>query len=224
MSLRSRARHLQRITKLTYQQALDRLRALGDEPARLAREKGWPLTRCDAHLVAQTAERRGPVLHAAEDLRAVRTLSDVCRWLLASANARAVLVVHREGRLLASAGEEASRAVRFQRSLRTARPSTPPTVEERVYAEAALDGAEVHSTDLGIAHLYIVWDGRTSLGIVRLRTVMAVAEIGRRRLLEDPVFLPPGVRGGPGAGSSGAPAQISAFDGLRGRGGKIGQA
>ncbi|HEY8089899.1 MAG TPA: hypothetical protein VIF09_18690 [Polyangiaceae bacterium] len=221
MSLRNRARHLQRVTRLTYQQALERLRALGDAPARLAREKGWPITQCDAHLVA---ERRGPVLHAAEELRAARTLTDVCLWLLASANARAVLVVHREGRLLASAGEEASRAVRFRRSLRAVRTSSPLTVESRVYAEAALDGAEVHSTDLGLAHLYVVWDARTSLGIVRLRTLMAVAEIGRRRLLEDPVFLPPGAGGEPGAGGSGAPAQISAFDGLRGRGGKIGQA
>src|SRR5258706_7240133 len=51
MSLRSRARRLQAVAGLSYQQALERLRALGASPAALARRARWPLTRADAYLV-----------------------------------------------------------------------------------------------------------------------------------------------------------------------------
>lgn len=51
MSMRTRARHLQRATGLTYQQALARLRSLGAAPAELSRRTRWPLGRCDLFLV-----------------------------------------------------------------------------------------------------------------------------------------------------------------------------
>lgn len=51
MSLRNRARSLQKKTGLTYQQALTRLRALGDRPAALRRKTRWPLEVCDRYLV-----------------------------------------------------------------------------------------------------------------------------------------------------------------------------
>ncbi len=50
MSLRNRSRHLQSLTDLTYNQALDAIRNLSDEPAKLADKWNWPLSRCDADL------------------------------------------------------------------------------------------------------------------------------------------------------------------------------
>src|SRR6202012_5258105 len=51
MSLRNRARSLQKKTGLSYQQALARLRALGDRPATLRRQTHWPLEVCDRYLI-----------------------------------------------------------------------------------------------------------------------------------------------------------------------------
>lgn len=53
MSLRNRSRHLQSLTDLTYNQALDAIRNLGDEPAKLAEKWSWSLSRCDAYLYDQ---------------------------------------------------------------------------------------------------------------------------------------------------------------------------
>ena len=148
--------------------------------------------------------------------RAARTLVDVCRWLLASACARAVTLVREDGRLLASAGEEASRRVVFLRTLRASRSSAQQSVETRAFAEAALDGAEVHTTDLQGARLHVIYDGRTSLGIVRLRVLMAVAEIRRGACSKSPCSSRSEEERR--EASSGAPAEDPlAFDGMRGR-------
>lgn len=58
MSLRNRARRLQQATGLTYQQALAKLRALGQAPAELRAKTGWPLWRCDLHLSEPPASTR----------------------------------------------------------------------------------------------------------------------------------------------------------------------
>lgn len=50
MSLRNRANQLQAQTDLTYVQALQVIRALGNAPATLAEKWNWSLTRCDAYL------------------------------------------------------------------------------------------------------------------------------------------------------------------------------
>jgi hypothetical protein len=236
MSLRNRARHLQRVTNLTYQQALDRLRQLGEAPARLAREKGWSLAECDEHLVRKQADkepppapaRRAPLLHAAEELRGARTANEVCQGLLASSGARTVLLVDADGRRVAEAGVAKDARAAFVRSFvrpLAARQRTPAAeAEAAICAQAGLAGAQVHFAELdGGARLYVVYDGSTSLGLVRLRVAMAVAEIGRRRLLE-PVVVPVDGGRGPGDGGSGAPAQVSAFDGMVDRDGKVGKA
>lgn len=57
MSPRSRARHLQRSTGLTYQQALAKIRANAEAAAALARERDWPLGRADLVLAGRHAAR-----------------------------------------------------------------------------------------------------------------------------------------------------------------------
>jgi hypothetical protein len=67
------------------------------------------------------------------------------------------------------------------------------------------------------AKLVVVFDNKqTSLGIVRLRAQAAAREIDR--ILGEPKVIPPQS----GNSGSGAPAQISAFDGLFDRLGKLG--
>src|SRR4051794_26540948 len=104
MSLRNRARSLQKKTGLSYQQALAKLRALGERPAVLSKKSGWSLEVCDRFLidghapidVIEVAQSEIPSLH---DL-----VQQTCEKLLRDANALAVVVSANNGRLLAHAG------------------------------------------------------------------------------------------------------------------------
>ncbi len=99
MSLRNRARKLQRQTTLTYQQALQRLEELGARPAALARETGWPLDVCDRYLV----DGRAPiaVVEASPARPYAARLDRLCEALRVAANAREVLVLDTRMRALA---------------------------------------------------------------------------------------------------------------------------
>src|SRR5262249_1866754 len=104
MSLRNRARSLQKKTGLSYQQALAKLRALGEKPARLSKQTGWTLAGCDRFLVDGHAPihvidvfgTRIPTLH--------ELIEQVCETLRATTSARAVVCVARSGRVLAHVG------------------------------------------------------------------------------------------------------------------------
>src|SRR4051812_15455101 len=109
MSLRNRARSLQKKTGLTYQQALNKLRALGERPARLHRQSGWPLEVCDRFLV----DGRAPIdvvevtpidgVEATPIVSLAERIEQICDDLRLSANARVVQLT-RDGRLLAHVG------------------------------------------------------------------------------------------------------------------------
>jgi hypothetical protein len=105
MSLRTRARRLQRATGLSYQQALTTLRKLGAAPAQLHRQLGWPLGECDLYLTG-TAERPPAVeiITLAEDACPV---TRVCAQLLVATRASAVSVSGPRGEAIARVGSSA---------------------------------------------------------------------------------------------------------------------
>src|SRR5262249_21683762 len=174
MSLRNRARSLQKKTGLTYQQAQAKLRALGERPARLHRESGWPLEVCDRFLV----DGHAPI--AVVELKPISSLHEriveICDELRLRANARAV-VLSRDGQLLAHAGGEAGRETTWFALMSVQpeprAPRLPPEVMELD------DGLVLLSTEVRPRALLVVKFHRdeTSLGLVRLRVQRAVAEL-----------------------------------------------
>jgi hypothetical protein len=104
MSLRSRARKLQQLTTFTYQQALDRLRALGARPALLSRGTGWPLDVCDRYLVCG----RAPIAVVAAPAEGeAAPLPRLCATIRAAIGAERVRVTDLGGHVLADAGADA---------------------------------------------------------------------------------------------------------------------
>jgi hypothetical protein len=202
MSLRNRARALQKKTGLTYQQALARLRELGARPAKLARESGWPLEVCDRYLV----DGHAPI--SVVELTPIPSLHElvrkICEELRATSNARLV-GLYRYGDMLVEAGEQpqARDEVRLMRGWlrrQSRNKRTPPEVME-------LDGGQViHTTPVRADVLLSVRFHRdeSSLGLVRLRARRAAAEI--EPLLGDESRGVPPV-GGAG-GSGGAPNEM----------------
>jgi hypothetical protein len=194
MSLRNRARALQKKTGLSYQQALDKLRALGERPARLHRESGWPLEVCDRFLVDGRAPIDVVELKPIASLRG--RMAEICQELRANANARTV-VLSRDGRLLAHAGGEAAwlALVRLYPD-----PRAPP---ERLIELG--DSLMLLSTVVRRALLVVQFHrDETSLGLVRLRVRHAVAEL-EPLLVEDAPGMPP--MGGAG-GTGGIPNEL----------------
>ena len=203
MSLRNRARALQKKTGITYQQALARLRKLGGRPAKLARESGWPLEVCDRYLV----DGHAPI--NVVEMKPIASLHDllqnICDELRATTNARLV-ALHRDGRVLVATGEKAQERelllmgswIGLQSARRPA--VTPPEVLELD------DGHVIHTTPVRTGVLLSVRFHRdeSSLGLVRLRARRAAAEI--ERLLGDESRGMPPV-GGVG-GSGGVPNEM----------------
>lgn len=203
MSLRNRARSLQKKTGLTYQQALDKLRALGERPAKLHRESGWPLDVCDRFLV----DGRAPI--AVVELRPVVSLHErivqICEELRLNAAARAVLL-SRDGRILAHVGvtvvpEESWLALLTLRPrARVEARSTPEIMELD-------DWLVLLSAELRPRALLVVKFHReeSSLGLVRLRVRRAIEEL-EPLLAEHTAGLPP--LGGGGGGFGGLPNEL----------------
>jgi hypothetical protein len=196
MSLRNRARSLQRKTGLSYQQALAKLRALGDRPAKLHRQSGWALDVCDRFLV----DGHAPI----DVLEVVRsehetTIDEVCETLRASSNARAV-ILWRGGRLLARAGGEPGLEPSLFALMR-AQPlsGSGPIVE--VWEDQS--GMIVYTTQIKRALLIVKFHrDESSLGLVRLRARRAAEEL--EGLLGDDDKL----SGLPPIGGSGGPSGI----------------
>lgn len=200
MSLRNRARSLQKKTGLSYQQALARLRALGERPATLARQTGWPLDVCDRYLVDGHAPIE--VIGPATDER----IELLCERLRVTANARVVLLAQ-DGRLLACAGEQ-PRTMTLALELLSVRPSPG----ERALPEPP----EVWNGEDGSA-AYKMWVKRallivrfhrdeTSLGLVRLRARQAAEKLAP--LLDDDDAATPPFGGSGGGGAGGVPNEL----------------
>jgi hypothetical protein len=95
MSMRSRARALQRVTGLTFQQAQARIRELGAAPAELKRKTGWTLERCDEVLVS--ASLHAEITRALPTGRPRSIFQAACDLLLTRTEAIAVIWIGRDG-------------------------------------------------------------------------------------------------------------------------------
>jgi hypothetical protein len=217
MSLRNRARRLQEKTGLSYQQALDRLRKLGKQPADLSRKTGWALEVCDRFLIDG---------HAPIDVIEVRQptpdiVEVICEGLCASSGARAVLLFEDNGRIRAHVGAADVDHAVFLRTIAAAPPRPPVKVNLPEVWELDGDLVLVMAKVKPRATLVVKFHkGESSLGVVRMRINKAVGELEAVLSLE--VESPGGTPGatGPGpAGSSGAPAEARAWKPRRRRGG-----
>jgi hypothetical protein len=198
MSLRNRARALQKKTGLTYQQALVRLRALGEHPAKLARTSGWPLEVCDRYLVDGHAPISVVEMEPIPSLHEL--LRNICEALCATSNARLV-VLHRDGRMLVSMGEGTPVNELFiMASLRSRQSAHVPTVTPPDEVMTLDDGHVIYTTQVRTGVLLSVrfYREESSLGLVRLRARRAVAEIERLLSGESRGMPPVGGAGGSG--------------------------
>lgn len=192
MSLRNRARSLQKKTGLSYQQALARLRALGERPATLRRQTGWPLDVCDRFLVDGHApiavvEARADDAPTAVvvDGRVDGKVRAVCETLLSASGARSVALVDVSGRVMVRLGND-----------REGDDDGDFVVQEPVKRRRSARHAMV-----AVTRALLTVRGRryeTSLGLVRLRARKAVEELERLLDAEESPMMPPG--GGGGAG------------------------
>ena len=215
MSLRNRARALQKKTGLTYQQALRRVRALGERPAKLRRETGWPLDVCDRFLVDGHAPVTVIDAHAPGELR-VPPGSDapievleahyrrdeielVCESLRTTAAARIVLLVDLRGRLIAHVDRDRHGLV--PGSLLQAIPSWPNVLEKarapsneawklddgRVLVEAAIKtrSRSRYARIAAAKAVLIVGFHRNETSLGLVRLRMARAVAALERLLTD---------------------------------------
>ena len=190
MSLRTRARSLQKKTGITYQQALARLRALGDRPAALRQKTRWPLEVCDRYLVdghAPILVQEGP---SVDDVPTEVVESDsvhdriraVCEALLRSIPAaRAVDLVDLRGDVLVRVGDAGDDGKTVELHIRQDRRVSYATTETRAKLRVWFDVKE--KTDF----------------FVKRRAYKAVGEI--ERLLdpdESPTTPPASGSGGTG--------------------------
>ena len=196
MSLRNRARSLQKKTGLSYQRALSKLRALGEKPARLAEQTGWPLDVCDRFLIDGHAPI--DVIEVPERTTLHEACEQICETLRVTANARAVVLAANNGAILARVGQNQLGALWFV-----------VAVPHENYEDAIElgEGRAIYSVCLRSATLAVEFHrDESSLGLVKLRVRHAITDLERLLALAErtPGMPPVGGRGGP----SGLPAEV----------------
>jgi hypothetical protein len=216
MSLRNRARQLQRSSGLTYQQALVKLRALGVAPAELRKQTGWPLAKCDLYLLGlRPPEKSVPAPRIEvvwlDHTRSADPLREICDRLLTGAAAKAVCLVDPSGKILTE-----TRPLRAKMVLSMAAISLPYVAPRKLSREGlvvTIDGDTVYLVPVGqSATLAVLFDEKTSLGLVILRARRAIEELEIELARQRKRNPPHGPHGGAGSdGPSGLPAQARVF-------------
>jgi hypothetical protein len=225
MSLKNRARALQKKTGLTYQQALQRLRSLGDRPAKLRRQTDWPLEVCDRFLVdghapisvVEAHGGEGPI-EVVDEPRDLDAIEQVCKWLRTMSAARSVLLVDARGRVIALSGQH-DRSGGSQSTQLPSLPSLPKPVRtspvttevrelenDRVLVRAPVKPrrSSGESRITTRAYLNVEFErAQTALGLVRLRMWQAVTALEQLLAGETPSVPPAG-----GGGEGGAPNEL----------------
>ncbi len=194
MSLRNRARRLQQARGMPYQQAVAALRALGDAPAKLRERTGWPLSRCDLHLLER---------HPIDVLDKPSPIQRVCAELQIVARARAVLLSDTSGRELARAGHLADVALFVARTLPLrVRGRRVPVPEAKLLEALESTGLHVRAVRKH-ALLAVFYDDPNDAPRVRSLTAYAVEKLEQLLEYEPTPGAPPG---GGRSGSGGLPA------------------
>jgi hypothetical protein len=196
MSLRNRARRLQRRTGLTYQQALNWLRAHAGESEALTRRYGWPIHRADLHAYdPKLVEASAPI--EVVDLRQVDPIEAICQELLDLTASRGVTLLDDKMQTLCHLPPgEATFAVRLFRGAMGGR--TEDALSSASSSHWFVDGVSMAAEPVGKSGLLVVIfeQDETSLGLVRLRMKQAAKRL--EPLLKGPrgVFMPPQSGGG----------------------------
>jgi hypothetical protein len=193
MSLRNRARALQKKTGLTYQQALQRVRALGERPARLRRETGWSLEVCDrflvdgrAPVVVVEAPRSDAPFEVLEAYDVGEQIQLVCEVLRTTSAARGVALVDLCGHVIVR--------------VRGALDAVVDNSEEVVQQPVMTGTSQPHATLVVTFHR-----SETSLGLVRLRAAKAARELAPLLDENGTPTMPPF---GGGGGEGGVPHEL----------------
>ncbi len=181
MSLRNRARKLMRETGLTYQQALNKLRALGK-------------ARSDEALALAPAAPKIEVITVEPRSRGELA----CQQLLHTTSARAVLLVDK-WRVLASAGAKTG-AARFNKMLVVGPDRRLPKQRKTIDLRGAGSALMVPIKRL---HLIVVYDDSVSILLLEKRVEKAV-EYLESLIDDDPLLAPPSAD--EGGGDSGLPS------------------
>lgn len=197
MSLRNRARSLQKKTGLTYQQALARLRAFGERPATLRRQTGWPLEVCDRYLVdghapvpvVEAPRGEDTPIDVVESSGVHELIRAVCEALRLMAAARTVALVDPRGHVLVCVGGVGEDGETLHEE----------PVKRRRSARYAVVAATRAILMVRFRH------GETSLGLVRLRARKAARELEQLLDADESPMMPPG--GGAG-GAGGIPNEL----------------
>jgi hypothetical protein len=176
MSLRNRARKLMKATGLTYQQAMEKIRALGKAPAELRAQTGWTLEECDRRLL----ENRKIEVVTVEP----RTRAELaCQQLLHTGGARGVVLVN-GWRILAHAGPRESAFVFHPMSFIKRGDSLPKT-------RKSIDlGPALHALIVPIKklHLIVVYEEWTLILEKRVEKCVGYLD---SLIEEDPLMAPP---------------------------------
>jgi predicted regulator of Ras-like GTPase activity (Roadblock/LC7/MglB family) len=133
-----------------------------------------------AHLLEMIVQRLGILIRAT--IKVVRDAQEICEQLLGDCQALAVLLADKSGQAIAGAGQE------HGESLSVLLAGDLATIE-RIFAERTehfrsqvLDGARTHLHVSLIAEraiLAVLFDERSSLGLVRLRVKKATEELAK---------------------------------------------
>jgi hypothetical protein len=201
MSLRNRARKLQKLAGVSYQQALAKLREIGPRASRLHEETGWPMERCDRFLATGQAPIDVVSLVTPSLEEQIR---EVLEKLLATSQAQSASVMSDRGLFVQAPENEKTRMLArlFKGAPRTRR-GLPEGVYENV------DKSSLLTVHLERGVLVVRFDARTSLGLVRLRVAHLTDDLDRLLAQEredEPGSLPPTGT----SGSGGAPAEARA--------------
>jgi hypothetical protein len=234
MSLRNRARALQKKTGLTYQQALQRVRAFGERSAKLRRETGWPLDVCDRFLVdgrapvtvieADRIDAPSEVMEAHRSALITATLDEiglVCESLRTTAAARTVLLVDLRGCVIAHVDRGRYRIVPgtplmqisfWRDALEKSRSLSSDSweLDDRIVLVKVSVKTRSRSRYARIAAaralLIVVFHrDESSLGLVRLRMAKALKELAPLLTDDETPTMPPF---GSGGGPSGTPSEM----------------
>ncbi len=197
MSLRNRARKLMKATGLTYQQAIEKIRALGKAPAELRTQTGWTLEECDFHLI-----NKAKIEVVTVEPRTRAELA--CQQLLHTGGARAVVLVN-GWTVLAHAGARDSSFIFHPRMLMK-RSERLPRRRKTIDLGGVLHALIVPIKKL---HLIVIYEEWTLLLDKRVEKAVDYLE---GLIEEDPLLAPPdGGDDGPGGLSAAAWESIEIF-------------
>lgn len=144
------------------------------------------------------------------------SVEHVCERLLRDSNALSIVLVDAEGQQIAAVGDAALLDANVVQSFCSVSGKTfPALVDAREFAGHLHRPASDHIHLSAVAQhaiLAVLFDNRSSLGLVRLRVKKATDELARLLATDTGSGGPPPAASPPGSGGSSGPAQLDDRD------------